>query len=140
MVRICLLGNKFMSNFTKGGRGKQAPYETTHCRIPTPIKEIVHSFASAYKTTVGSSEISTSHLLSQVQASITKAMSPQENLVTSISGNSSNPNGTSDFKEELDAIRQVLSEWKENSKNTRDWTKANQLLKELEEALSSAEK
>ena len=33
----------------KGGRGKQAPYTSTHCHIPEPIKESVERFATAYR-------------------------------------------------------------------------------------------
>lgn len=33
----------------KGGRGKKAPYETTHVRIPVPIKEIVEKLSADYK-------------------------------------------------------------------------------------------
>ena len=32
-----------------GGRGKKAPYQTTHYRIPEPIKELVESLASQYR-------------------------------------------------------------------------------------------
>ena len=42
-----------MSDVTKGGRGKKAPYETTHCRIPLPLKPIVEQLANAYKGIAG---------------------------------------------------------------------------------------
>lgn len=32
-----------------GGRGKTAPYATTHCRIPKPIKPIVEVLINRYK-------------------------------------------------------------------------------------------
>jgi hypothetical protein len=38
-----------MSSLGKGGRGKQAPYKSTHCRVPEPIKESVERFAIAYR-------------------------------------------------------------------------------------------
>jgi hypothetical protein len=38
-----------MSSPGKGGRGKQAPYSTTHCRVPEPIKESIERFATAYR-------------------------------------------------------------------------------------------
>jgi hypothetical protein len=38
-----------MSSPGKGGRGKQAPYTSTHCRIPEPIKASVERFAIAYR-------------------------------------------------------------------------------------------
>jgi hypothetical protein len=30
-----------MNNYTKGGRGKRAPYQTTHCRVPVLIKPLI---------------------------------------------------------------------------------------------------
>lgn len=33
----------------KGGRGRKAPYETTHVRIPVPIKEVVEKLSIDYK-------------------------------------------------------------------------------------------
>ena len=38
-----------MSDPTKGGRGQKAPYQTTHYRIPEPIKPVVEQLATAYK-------------------------------------------------------------------------------------------
>ena len=33
----------------RGGRGVKAPYETTHVRIPMPIKERVEELSQAFK-------------------------------------------------------------------------------------------
>lgn len=33
----------------RGGRGVKAPYESTHVRIPVPIKERVEELSKAYK-------------------------------------------------------------------------------------------
>lgn len=38
-----------MPSPAKGGRGKKAPYTTTHQRIPEPIKASVERFAVAYR-------------------------------------------------------------------------------------------
>lgn len=38
-----------MMSDNKGGRGKKASYETTHVRIPVPIKEIVEKLSTDYK-------------------------------------------------------------------------------------------
>jgi len=35
-----------------GGRGKKAPYETTHLRIPIPIKPQIESMIEAYRLSV----------------------------------------------------------------------------------------
>lgn len=37
------------SQFTRGGRGKKAPYETTHVRIPTVLKLYVSELSDTYK-------------------------------------------------------------------------------------------
>ena len=42
-----------MANFTKGGRGKKAPYETVHYRIPKPLKLTIQKLANAYKNLLG---------------------------------------------------------------------------------------
>ena len=39
-----------MNNFTKGGRGKKAPYETVHYRIPKPLKSTVQKLSNTYKS------------------------------------------------------------------------------------------
>lgn len=33
----------------KGGRGKKAPYETTHLRVPVPIKDRVEELIDVYR-------------------------------------------------------------------------------------------
>lgn len=33
----------------KGGRGAKAPYETTHVRVPLPVKEKVQAIIDAFK-------------------------------------------------------------------------------------------
>jgi chromosome segregation ATPase len=35
----------------------RAPYTTTHCRIPTPIKSTVESLATAYKILIGAEDL-----------------------------------------------------------------------------------
>jgi hypothetical protein len=45
-----LPGNKFMSDdFLKGGRGKRAPYTTTHYRVPVACKESVETVCKVWK-------------------------------------------------------------------------------------------
>jgi hypothetical protein len=34
---------------TKGGRGLKAPYDTTHLRVPVPIKDKIQRIIDAYK-------------------------------------------------------------------------------------------
>lgn len=39
-------------HYSIGGRGNQAPYETTHVRIPVPIKNLVVMLAKQYRETL----------------------------------------------------------------------------------------
>ena len=39
-------------DYSTGGRGNQAPYETTHVRIPVPIKELVQAASKYYRETL----------------------------------------------------------------------------------------
>lgn len=41
-----------MSDIAKGGRGRKAPYESTHYRIPLPLKPIVEQMAADYRELV----------------------------------------------------------------------------------------
>lgn len=36
-------------DISKGGRGKKAPYKTTHVRVPEPIKAEVERMAAQYR-------------------------------------------------------------------------------------------
>lgn len=47
-------------NYSKGGRGKKAPYETITVRVPLPIKDKVDKIIEEYKLSlVGGSELKT---------------------------------------------------------------------------------
>jgi cell shape-determining protein MreC len=46
-----------MTSTLKGGRGKVAPYTSTHCRIPEPIKSTVQSLAAAYRSLIEADDL-----------------------------------------------------------------------------------
>jgi hypothetical protein len=50
-----LLTGLYMSA-CKGGRGLKAPYETTHVRVPVPIKEKVQKIIDDYKNDIADAE------------------------------------------------------------------------------------
>jgi hypothetical protein len=81
-----------MSNPGKGGRGKVAPYATTHYRIPEPIKLTVERFASMYRILVGAEDLEAS-----------------ENLIKSVNNAISNLGET---EQELNLLKAVLAEAK----------------------------
>ncbi len=81
-----------MSNPGKGGRGKVAPYTTTHYRIPEPIKLTVERFASMYRILVGAEDLEAS-----------------ENLIKSVNNAISN---LGEAEQELNLLKAVLAEAK----------------------------
>ncbi len=64
-----------MSDPSRGGRGKKAPYSTTHYRIPDPIKPVVEMLANAYKRLTANDQ-DTQLLLTKVEDAITNAYYP----------------------------------------------------------------
>lgn len=55
-----------------GGRAKKAPYESTHARIPEPLKEIVSLLADTYRHKVESYEdINDSELIAECLQAVT---------------------------------------------------------------------
>lgn len=70
-----------MSNNFKGGRAKRAPYETTHCRIPEPIKSTVESLTVAYKTLVSvDDEVGCKNLLKSTNEAISNLGEREQEL------------------------------------------------------------
>ena len=55
-----------MKNPGVGGRGKRAPYKTTHYRIPIAIKPIVEEMARKYRELVDEYEVDDSALIEAV--------------------------------------------------------------------------
>jgi NifU-like protein involved in Fe-S cluster formation len=61
-----------MSNYNKGGRGKKAPYQTVHYRIPEPMKSTVQTLAEHYRQLANTKSIDEANkMLEQVQDIIT---------------------------------------------------------------------
>lgn len=38
--------------YSKGGRGKQAPYQSTHIRVPEPLKDVLQAICDRYRETL----------------------------------------------------------------------------------------
>ena len=53
MVLVKLVTGLKMTDFTKGGRGKKAPYETVHYRVPKPLKSTVQKLSNTYRNLFG---------------------------------------------------------------------------------------
>jgi hypothetical protein len=70
-----------MSNSFKGGRGKATPYESTHCRIPEPIKSTVESLTAAYKILISSDdEVGCKNLLKSTNEAISNLGEREQEL------------------------------------------------------------
>jgi hypothetical protein len=67
--RKLLTGYSVMTNYTKGGRGKRAPYETTHCRVPKLIKPVIDRLVGKAKELVDQPE-KLNELLDKLTSSI----------------------------------------------------------------------
>jgi hypothetical protein len=74
-----------MSDPGVGGRGKKAPYETTHYRIPEPTKPVVEILVNKYRQTLGSQSDPTGQaLLTKVEEAILDTQSQQEDTSTAL--------------------------------------------------------
>lgn len=62
-----------MSKFVRGGRGHQAPYKTTHCRLPEPCKDTVQLISDTWKNLLGDEDEETKaqNLLTDVRNVVT---------------------------------------------------------------------
>jgi hypothetical protein len=52
----------------KGGRGKKAPYQSTHVRVPEPIKPAVEALIERFRLLVVEEGLTTDDAASQVEA------------------------------------------------------------------------
>jgi hypothetical protein len=67
-----------MTQYSKGGRGKKAPYQTIHYRIPQPIKPVVESLAEHYRELVAAeSTAEAEEMLERVQSNIVGSVSDE---------------------------------------------------------------
>lgn len=74
VIVINLLTTYVAMNYSKGGRGKQAPYKTTHCRVPETCKSFVDRLVSVYKKMVDDPKASL-ELLENVSQVVNKTYS-----------------------------------------------------------------
>lgn len=89
-----------------GGRGKKAPYETTHVRVPLPVKdrveELVEQFKSGSLDDADRLTVEECHLADEYR-----------NLLTSnSSSNSSTDNSLTSLEDTLEIVREILRQKK----------------------------
>ena len=54
--------------FIKGGRGRKAPYESTHIRVPEPIKPRVEEMMERFKSFVAEEGLSVEEAISKINS------------------------------------------------------------------------
>lgn len=72
MVTVNLLTSKQVMSYTKGGRGKQAPYSTTHVRVPEDCKPFVDTLVRAYKQLIDEPQLAW-QLLEDVRETVSQS-------------------------------------------------------------------
>jgi hypothetical protein len=88
-----------MSDHSKGGRGKKAPYKTGHYRIPQPIKPTVELLADQYRELVSmGQDTEAQEMLERVQEVVASSQTEASKLGTRLS------------KAELEQVVDVLHE------------------------------
>lgn len=70
-----------MTEYWKGGKAKKAPYETSHSRIPLPIKDTVELLSQVWKRALSAGR-DTDSLIAEIQECIRKWVTQEENPVT----------------------------------------------------------
>lgn len=115
-----------MPEFTKGGRGKQAPYESTHCRVPVPLKPLIDEIIARYKETLDSPD----ELMGQVWIDNLREVIPLD-----VPTPSKPVNKIQDNIKPVNRLQDILNDWKGKThlkeKQPR-WANVVKLLEELE--------
>lgn len=101
-----------------GGRGKKAPYITTHVRVPEPIKSHIESLISEYKNAV----------LDGTDQGFLDSLNQLERNKHIVDSEVCAPT----LQTQLGSIKLQLAIARTNSKNTRNWVEANKLISVLE--------
>lgn len=115
-----------MPEFTKGGRGKQAPYESTHCRVPVPLKPLIDEIIARYKERLDSPD----ELVGQVWIDNLREVIPLDIPVVNKPVNEIN-----DDNKLVNKLQDILNDWKQKThlkeKQPR-WSNVVKLLIQLE--------
>jgi hypothetical protein len=122
-----------MPDISKGGRGKRAPYTTTHYRIPEPIKPTVEQLADAYRLLVDEASFDRdgSQLLSNVQTAIANSTYPEDKPGTTNSESIKPGTNNKQLPDPADLLNQVKGKLKGKTKVTlRDVEAILELLEE----------
>jgi hypothetical protein len=94
-------------NNTKGGRGRQVPYTSTHVRIPDPIKHLVLVLTGYYRNTL---TVPTLASLSPLDSEyIQEYQSPQQSLDTDLATIQQQAETIRAYLSEINYLKQKLS-------------------------------
>lgn len=125
-----------MTDYRVGGRGKAAPWgDTVPVRIPSPLKDLVNQLFAGYRQVYGTYREKI-YLDSVQRAAVDGLGLSAENKPTQEPSDLTEQ--VKDLQRKLEAsqaclsaIEEIVSSYERESKTTRDWTKANQLIAEL---------
>ena len=90
-------------DFTKGGRGRKAPYSSVVCRIPSPIKPLVDGMVEAFYDLVASDKFKEYEDTTELWIKLSK-------------DKTCNENNAIDKKEAMEEGRKILRSKKGNKK------------------------
>ncbi|MFB2972596.1 hypothetical protein ACE1CD_26860 [Aerosakkonema sp. BLCC-F183] len=132
-----------MTDIRKGGRGNVAPYKTVMVRTPEPLLDLAKQLTEGYRQVLGTHREET--YLNGVQDAIAGNAgfelgnySAQSEMEVTGQVRSLNEEleavraNVSALEKKLAAIDGIIGTYRGQSKDTRDWTKAKQLMAELE--------
>jgi hypothetical protein len=97
-----------MTDISKGGRGKRAPYTTEHYRIPTPLKAVINEICNNYRELVQNYY---DPYDSQLIDSAVKGTSPQDSLILDLDTRLATANKTiEELREENEYLQKYLAD------------------------------
>lgn len=142
-----------MTDIRKGGRGKQAPYQTQMVRTPVPLLELAHQLTEGYRQVIGTDREQS--YLDKVQRAIAEGYYPTQGesvdkdaLIAQLRQYLSDEmkehlalkvrsfelaGEIEELKGRLEALQKVVTTYQQNSKPTRNWIEAHRLITALKQ-------
>lgn len=131
---------------------KKAIYDTTHHRIPIPLKTAVQAMCSAYRSLVSEDrdydvyrkvkvDISDDHAEVVLTFTVdlkdgTVSVKPGCDYLPDTSKSSTSPINSGISPQDIERLRLVIDEYQKREKRTRNWVEASRLLNDLLTILS----
>ena len=122
-------------DYTKGGRGKNAPYRTEMYRIPTIMKSEVQRVSAIVKElyAIGGVEAAALFLLElsdRIGEADRQTRVRLEGDKSVLEHQPSAPSSTP-AQDKLSAVEAMVDSYRQRTKDTRNWVEANRLINDL---------